>query len=471
MDFIRKGIRRALKYPGILFFLQAAGFLLFLKSSSRWTLTQHRDSPSYLDLAHAPLLELLTNYRTPGYPLFLKFIQALPGDLIWIPVFQLLIHLACVWIFYRGLICAGLGRTLSFLSSSLLIYSPIFSSYGSHILTDSLGSSFAIATIGSLFIALKTKTKTHLFLLSFLTFSTCLIRPVYLFLLPLIAMVTVAQERTKSWKAISITLFPFLAYGILRFLIIGQFGFVSFTGQNISGIALQFLNQDTLSALKKEHQDIGRSMIERREKIGELARSGKPIPKHTRLREAILCANSISEKNYRYPLMQACYAHTISRVGRDTLYKLTQDNILVDRILLKMSLDLISSHFYLYLRWLKDSLWSSFQRLASANFVLLFLFILLALEVFSNFLSTQQKGSLSFSGDPPSQLKALNTFGMIVLLFFLGKTMVVCLVEPPLPRYIHAATLLFPSFILAVIGNKVRRIRSNFLSQAPLPNA
>ena len=253
------------------------------------------DSPGYLEFPFTSLSDALGNARTPGYPVFLKIIQQAYGDISPVPLVQFLCFCISVFAFYVGLRQFCHSNRMSVLCASSLLYANILHRHLHFIATDCLAGACGVLTISFLLMQTGQRRKFIYQLATGVATALCwFVRPAYLFLVLLVPLLGRVLEfinadgKGRSGKGkggglfvqLSLTtITPILAYCMLRFVLIGSFGIVSFGGYNIIGISGQFLDQNMVGKLPDDLQPLAKLALERRSALESPATSMEGLPR------------------------------------------------------------------------------------------------------------------------------------------------------------------------------------------------
>jgi hypothetical protein len=149
------------------------------------------DSPSYLNFTENLLNGEVNGWRTPVYPIFLKLIRFLvtPGYFIQIVVFvQSLISFSTIIVFYRIVKSIFKKRNVIVVATLLFALSPSIVNYDKCILTESLSISFMVFYMGLVINYLRKPTIFKATFYTLLTFFAVMLRPSFLYLIPLMAV-------------------------------------------------------------------------------------------------------------------------------------------------------------------------------------------------------------------------------------------------------------------------------------------
>ncbi len=265
----------AVKHPAFFLIVQAA-CLVVLYVTLGGGLHHHPDSGSCLNYKFDGLAEMLSQIRTPGYPLFLRLVRVVSPDFNLLPLIQIVLSFLSAFFFYGALRIYGLPQWMAFASVTPLFYHRLTWQFGSYILTDSPGSALALLSVGFLFIVV-TRSRSVLAWVGIVlsVFITWQVRPAYLFLVPLLPVLAVLLIRLRDASpnrsshakkvclgVVAVTFLPVMAYCGLRLVTVGHFGVASVEGHNLTGIATQFLTRDMVKEFDEDLRPLALSIIE-----------------------------------------------------------------------------------------------------------------------------------------------------------------------------------------------------------------
>ncbi len=403
-----------------------------------------------------PLSESLSDIRTLGYPVFHALMARLGWGLESYPVAQMALLLCCTAVFAVGLRRYGLtGMTALVAASPILWVVPV-----EVVMPETLAKCFAVAAIGCLLWATATRRPIAYLGLAASVFLAFQMRPAFLFLLVFLPLSWLFlygkrwgfQAPGKGLRHGVATLgactLPLLLFCLLRLVVVGHFGLVSFGGQNTVGISVEMVRPDTVQSLPIEEQPLAMLMARTRE--------GWPTPR--------FLSTPGWQDDWRAVSNQ--YAVNVNRIARAVQAQFPPDaaradNVRQDQALSRMSQQIFRHHIDLYALWLTEAIvegsslamdlvlgghggmafgWHAPPSIALA-------IVLLVLVVFSWPLERRAFGE----GSRPYSGGAVSVLLLIAGLFFLLKMLLVILVEPPIPRYVQAALFLFPT-VIATLG-------------------
>jgi hypothetical protein len=149
------------------------------------------DSPSYLNYTENILKGEVNAWRTPVYPIFLKFIRFFitPKYFIQLVVFaQSLISFSTIIVFYGIAKSIFIKRNVIVVSTLLFALSPSIVNYDKCILTESLSISFMVFYMGLVLNYLRKPTILKATTYTLLIFFAVMLRPSFLFLILIMAV-------------------------------------------------------------------------------------------------------------------------------------------------------------------------------------------------------------------------------------------------------------------------------------------
>ena len=440
-----------------LFVLQAA---LALSHATGLTPVVPGLGDHYFTVPLWPLQEALSDIRTLGYPFFHAVMARFDGGLPIYPVAQMVILVVCTALFAFGLRRYGLtGMTALAAASPLLWVVPV-----EVLMPETLAKCLSIAAIGCLLWAAATRHFVPFAGLALTVFVAVQLRPAFLFLLvflPLLWGILYAkrwgfQDPRRGIRSGLATLgactLPLLLFCLLRLVVVGHFGLVSFGGQNTVGISVEMVQPETVQRLPITDQPLAMLMARTRE--------GWPTPR--------FLSTPGWQDDWRAVSNQ--YAVNVNRIARATQAKFPAhgtgaDNVRQDQALSRMSQQIFRSHIDLYAHWLMEAIVEGSSLAIDLmlgghggmafgwypEHAIAFAIVLLLLVVFSWPLERRAFGE----GSRPYSGGAVSVLLLIAGLFFLLKMLLVILVEPPIPRYVQAALFLFPSIITALCWTRL----------------
>src|SRR5688572_4639278 len=115
---------RGLLMPALLA-VQAVGIGIWLQASGRLVPELVNDSASYIDFPWTSAEAILNNYRTPGYPAFLRFCRLFGSQHEYAPLLQYLAYCLAAGTFQLGMARLTGAPGVACIAASSLLYSRI----------------------------------------------------------------------------------------------------------------------------------------------------------------------------------------------------------------------------------------------------------------------------------------------------------------------------------------------------------
>ncbi len=431
----------------ILFLVQAA---LALLHARRLVPDVPGLGDQYFNISVLPLSESLRSIRTLGYPLFHAIMERLGIGLEDYPQAQMLLLIGCCAIFAFGLRKYGLSSLSALAAASPLLWVVPTTL----VMPETPAKCFAIAAIGFLLWSAGTRSPVALIGLAASLFLTYQMRPAFLFMLVFLpvcwcflyvrrwGLIDPRRGIRQGLYTAGACVLPLFLFCLLRLILVGHFGLVSFGGQNTVGISVELLTEDSAKALPMEDRPLAMLLAR--------ARDGWPIERF------------ITDRGYPddWEGMATQYSANVNRIGRAVQAKFppagsSSDNVAQDKAFSRMSQRTFIAEWRRYRAWLVGAAIESCRVAADLSLggrggmgfglssipSLAIGVGLIALLLLSGCMERRAfgEGSRPFSGH--------GTTIVLVLagLFFFFKMLLVILVEPPIPRYVQAALFLVPS--------------------------
>ncbi|MEZ5332905.1 MAG: hypothetical protein R2991_12840 [Thermoanaerobaculia bacterium] len=217
--------------------------------SYEWSLPPERTAP-----------ELLSHYRTAGYPFFLRGLGALHLGWGSIPSAQLIVYLVSVLLFWSGARTWWGRPWLAFAAATPLLWLDVFE-LAPLVQPDFLSCGLLIAVVGLLLHLLHRPRNGWLWAaLAAAVFATYQVRPATVFLIgwvPLLGALLCRLRPPATWREAAsratglaaATILPWLAFSLLRLFTVGHFGVVAFGGYNLSALASCFVDEELVADL------------------------------------------------------------------------------------------------------------------------------------------------------------------------------------------------------------------------------
>lgn len=419
------------------------------------------DTRSYLQSARSSTLEVaLSDYRTTGYPLFLRLLGGGQVNTARVPAAHLTLYSLAILLFWLGLRRYTGSAWLAFAGATPLPYAWVVDLMP-EIMTDVLAVTLTLVVVSVLLI-LATRPASPLLwaALAFSVFATYQVRPATVFLIawaPLVAAVLrLCRERRAvpglirwlSGLALA-TILPYLLFAALRLVVVGHFGLVAFGGTNLAGVTACLLDDEVVEELPEEHRRRAGVMVRRRRarKFEPMTRDSDPFESFRQYSDNIW--------DVALPLVNAQLRQQrrLAKQGAVTPDPL-QPRIRRNKILTELSRAIIRARPGLYLRWVRSSVFYGLRSLAERPWIL-WPFVLLGCSALYLALRRATGGGAGLQ--PPADRRLL---GVLILgvSYFLIYLFLLSLVSWPSPRYASAMIVFLPSVLCMQLFALWRRI-------------
>ena len=419
------------------------------------------DSKSYINFRLDDVTTALSQSRTVGYPLFLKFAGIVGPSHVAVPLFQFGLHILAVFVFYRGLAYWISSRWTGMTAASTLLYSPVLVRYSNQVLSDSPASSMAILVMGLLMLLIhKSKSRLLWFCLVLAVFATYQTRPAYLFLVLLIPLLgwllvtlrsaenTGEPSRLKLAFGLSVaTVIPLMAFCGIRAILVGHFALVSFGGHGLIGTMGQYLDAQL---------------------VAELPDSIQPLAKAawSRLQESKKSDADWNWDDFGYMAMEQRADRVTYKIfipaAQDTF---GDDPALRNSKLRELAFCIIRARPSYYLIWLakafRQGMWMLTSEFVGHPLYLCLIGVLLLSHARFVGIRLRTKVSRQNNGPVPtdSHFLAFNALLLIAVSFAITKLLLIVLVQPPFGRYMEAAGVFLPTVVVVAIAERLHRSR------------
>lgn len=427
----------------------ATSFLILSGLSGRMETQIEIDTKSYLEAPTSSLKLMLQDFRTPGYPLFLDLMESL-GSLDWVPWIHGAIWLAAVGCLLATMNLWGIDRYALLAVAIALGNHPFLHFWSRVVISDTLAMSTALMATAAMMESLRRRqsgwTGGWLWTVACLTSMTILIRPAFLFLLVLwplgMAWWRWTNDREPLRRAVgdagklaALCWSPLLLYSLMRWIVVGHFGLVSFGGYNVIGIAGQFMEEKDLQHLPAELQATAKEILVQRDRHPMFLRN----------------------HDDRFSQMMERYNPMIWEVTFPIYQKKQLSRLASNQQLTTLSQALIRRHWRDYLWWLafnaRHGIRGTAMQVGANPGIRLLLtlgIVLIAWRSLPTSLSDRfPPGDASPGLQYQKSSTGLRLLFWISLGMLLGNVMLVILVEPAIERYMAVSSVL-PSAWLAV---------------------
>lgn len=167
-------------------------------------LAVHRvnDTHSYVDYPWGSLSEALLSIRTPGYPLFLRWVESTVG-LGAVPLLQVVLHCIAAWMLREELRERGMPRNASIAASLSVLFGCTAADHINTISTDAPAASLGVMTAVLLMRLVRHPSPTAAAACTLAAVTAVFVRPAYLFLIPwvIVAGWLLARAQWSSFSA------------------------------------------------------------------------------------------------------------------------------------------------------------------------------------------------------------------------------------------------------------------------------
>jgi hypothetical protein len=398
------------------------------------------DSQTYLTFDWSSPATILSSQRTWGYPLFLRLVSALSADPRAIAIGQGIVWLLAAVALYRGLVASGHRRQVAAPTAAILLFGQAARTFTPVALADSVGTALSVIS-AACFLGLQTPSPSlwTWLGLALASFGAWIVRPAFLFLIPLWPLLTLQFSATllrsqlhrgrimrRTLVCLLATTVPFVAYGTLRWLTVGHWGLVSFGGYNIIGVAGQFLSDSDVQELPGDVQPLAREIIRRRADL-----------------PAITAPHDFAamESSFNPTIWQLAVPAAREAVG--------DESVAVNQLLTRLSQAVLRRHGTDYARWLAWNARHACQQaaiiLATDRSMILLGLWFLAVNAWRLIAGGGPHRIASRSSEAIHWARVESHLLLwTAIALAAAKTLLVILVEPAIGRYMVAALVLVP---------------------------
>lgn len=320
---------------------------------------------------------LLEGIRTPVYPLVLRAATSF-GDERAVIIIQFGVYicfLSCMFLYLRTL---GAPRWTLFVLPVPFAMSSVVVGYTFVLLPELIAAAaaFSVLLLSLSAYFIRHRPKIDWLVGGLLTVSV-LSKPQYLFLIPYLLLVGLIQfglqgnEQEKHWRRyrelrVCVRYFsPVLGYCLLRLVVVGHFGLVSFGGSNLAGLLLNpiwFTESFAESLPAGGDRDAAKVIINRRLALLERASADPDLKtEDPRIRVKDALDATVLGKMSKYDAICISYNANMWDVARPALFELygnakgeeqANRNVMVDATLGRLSMLVLKENWLAYLHWL-----------------------------------------------------------------------------------------------------------------------
>jgi len=440
-------MRRLMRSPRFWLAAQMVVVLVLAARGGLLTVREEPDSSSYVEASRLGPAEMLNSFRTIGYPLLLKAVARVCGDLRVMPWLHMVAYLLAVLLFDVAWRRFGASPGQACAAASGVLYTVFYYPGVNSLLTDCLSRAAAVATMGFLvWVAASAKRLIPWIGLTISLACTYHLRPAYLFLVALTPCLGFILLRIHAgWKGdrfrwfaptlalCGISVLPYLGFCLLRLLVVGHFGLVSFAGYNLVGVAVEFVDRESAeSRLPESLRPLALEILSARE-----ARGMESAFQNGRIDLDRL------EANYNANIWDVAYPVAVRMYG--------DDPVVVNRKLTSFSRAAIFGANRGYVRFVISNFRCGLGRVLRFSSILQALgsmaVVLFAVRVLVHPASAAEV-SVGRNARNQGVMQAVLLLG---LAFALGKLLLVSLLELHIDRYVYAAGLFLPSIFSLLI--------------------
>jgi hypothetical protein len=410
------------------------------------------DSQTYLEFDWSSAATALSQLRTCGYPLFLRFVTTLSSHPAAIPAAHWLAWLLAAGVLYRGLAAAGYRRFVAAWAAGSILFGHAALTFTPVVLADSLASTLSVAAVGFFLATLSCTCRRYNWIgLTATTFLAYLVRPAYLFLIPLWPVLwgllgstlfrDAMTQRTRwmrGMRYVAAGVVPFIGFCALRLVVVGHFGLVSFGGYNLIGVVGQFPSAHSIADLPTDLQPLASELVRRRDALPN----------------AELPADYLAmERMFNLTVWQAAVPAAHEEAAGDP--------VVVNARLSRLSRSLLSLHRNQYVLWLmwnaKHAVKQTVLLMSTDRGVRFLIVAFLLLHAVALWRGPARTAADDEAGRCQQHLETQLLFWVAVG-FAAAKTLLVILVEPAIGRYMMAATVLLPAALAVVVARSAANI-------------
>jgi hypothetical protein len=433
------------------------------------------DTPDYEKMGDKDLTDPtgLADIRTWGYPLVVKAVRTISPDYALLPWIHLVLHVGGVLVLYAGLRQVGFTGVAAVLVCVPSLFADLITEQLAlhHVLTDALGHSLLLTTFGAFFLVLaRPQGPLRWLLLTLAIFAAYQTRPAFQGLVVIIPACAVAlraflpRERSRALflgKMALAALGPYLAFCTLRYVVVGHFGLVAFTGTNLVGITGVILTEDMVPHIRPEHQPLAKWILKCRCSPDNWRREFNafypPIPPGGTIFDL-----QFDRLYFQYDEVQwqCAWRHAYHRLYHE-------DQIRAEKALLEFSLDVIRTAPEVYVTVVAHSFSRAVLYIVSRYATRVPLVIFCLLLMVAGVMRFRGNWSPERGGELRAESDLLTLISVPASALFLGQVLLTVLVAMPDPRYLDPATTLLPGIIMTANYLVGRRLWSRF----PAPDA
>lgn len=398
------------------------------------------DSDTYLWFDFSSLTTMLLSIRTLGYPVMLRFFWEITDNIDYLPYFQLALFLLAGLIYFSAISLFTGSKWLGALASMPVYFSPFVVDYFNIVSGDIVGCALMICTISMLILSAGKFRIIWLFLLTIFLLMTYQVRPVYLFLIPLVPILYLVLSYVKHGAegifgkfsvVIGVCIVPFLAFCLLRLIVVGHFGLVSFGGYNVVGITASMIRPELIEQLDGVNKEIAEDIFLERSSRGYRSVQEKMAVQDPDLFEQWEKEYAVNIYTIAVPIMRARILPEQDERGSAKV---------VNELMMGLSREILLLEPYSYARWLVHQFFTAVKTAFVSSTFSLWAGCIALLALIARLVVMRRFVLAKFPRR--YHVAAIVGSGM-----FLAGTLLVILVEPALDRYIHPVGIFVPGLL------------------------
>ncbi len=266
-------IRELIDIPVIILITAAVFIWLILISFGEHPVRMNPDTDTYRYFDFSSMHAMLSSIRTIAYPVLLRVIWVNTGSVDALPAIQLSFFLLGIFLYFFAIRKYTASSWVALFAALPILNTRFLFQHYDVMSSDALGCAMMICTLSFTILCAADKKNIALLALGLSLFLTYQVRPAYLFLVilaPCIYFVlrTIKKDHTDIGKGLlnvsAVCILPLIAFCLLRLIIIGQFGLVSFGGYNITGVTSSLIYPKVIDSLAEENRDIANDIYSHR---------------------------------------------------------------------------------------------------------------------------------------------------------------------------------------------------------------
>lgn len=423
------------------------------------------DTLSFLKAAElGTLVEALANYRSMGYPAFLRLVVTPEQWLSRVPVVQVGLYFLSLYLFWFAVERLSGSGWFAFAATLPLPWAGVMT-LANVIQPDFSAAVATIVAISCLMLLVTGPSKIVWGVgVAVGVFAAYQLRPAAVFLVAMVPLLGVGVRWLRDrgdWRGIlrwsvglaALTLVPYLLFCGLRWVAVGHFGVVSFGGTNLAGIAASFVDGRVVRELPQEHRALARRFMSRRAQMG-----WKPMRRESDIIEYF---GQYSDNIWRVarPAGKRTYRENRQRVAEkfgDSHWDPRPEEVVLNEMLGSASKAIIRLKPKHYFKWVTDAIVLGLRHLLDYAWIVApLLVVLLSLPIL---LLRQGANAQASEARRSARTPALLALLILGVGYFAAYLLLVSLVSFPAYRYFVSMTLFLPSAICVQLFEIWRRI-------------